>query len=88
MVRQASHGVTLITRLSDPRPTVLGMDDMSPQEVGARFGAMILGGTVSEEPPPPDSPLGRVRAFTARYGEEALKPEHIRAAQEGRPLLP
>lgn len=78
----------LVTGLSDPRPTVLGMDDMSPQEVGARFGAMVLGGTVSEEPPPPDSPLGRVRAFTARYGEEALKPEHIRAAREGRPLLP
>ncbi|MEU3896219.1 hypothetical protein [Streptomyces sp. NPDC045251] len=64
------------------------MDDMSPQEVGARFGAMIFGVELSEEPPAPGSPLGRVRAFTARYGEDALKPEHIRAAQEGRPLLP
>ncbi len=34
------------------------------------------------------TPLGRVRAFTVQYGEDALKPEHIRAAQEGRPLLP
>ncbi|MGQ4472868.1 hypothetical protein ACN6K6_006026 [Streptomyces violaceoruber] len=64
------------------------MDMGDPQDVGAAFGALILGGAVSEEPPPPDSPLGRVRAFTARYGEDALKPEHIRAAQEGRPLLP
>ncbi|QOV37649.1 hypothetical protein IM697_04250 [Streptomyces ferrugineus] len=64
------------------------MDMDSPQDVGAAFGALILGVTVSEEPPPPDSPLSRVRAFTARYGEGALNPEHIRAAQEGRPLLP
>ncbi|MET7312618.1 hypothetical protein ABZS68_37755 [Streptomyces sp. NPDC005571] len=64
------------------------MDRDDPQDVGAAFGAMILGGSVSEEPPPPDSPLGRVRAFTAEYGEDALKPEHIGAAQEGCPLLP
>ncbi|MGW8796656.1 hypothetical protein ACWGN9_06000 [Streptomyces sp. NPDC055775] len=59
-----------------------------PQDVGAAFGAMILGGTLSDEPPSPDSPLGRVRAFVAEHGEEALRPEHIGAAQEGRPLLP
>jgi hypothetical protein len=64
------------------------MDMSNPQDVGAAFGAMILGGTVSEEPPPPDSPLARVRAFTALYGSDALRPEHIGAAQEGRPLLP
>ncbi|MFE2360689.1 hypothetical protein ACFY0G_09345 [Streptomyces sp. NPDC001552] len=64
------------------------MDIGNRQDVGAAFGAMILGGTVSEEPPPPDSPLGRVRAFTARHGEDALRPEHIKAAQEGRPLVP
>ncbi|MFE9483886.1 hypothetical protein ACFYNM_35505 [Streptomyces spororaveus] len=58
------------------------------QDVGAAFGAVILGGTVSEEAPPHDSPLGRVRAFVAEHGEEALRPEHIKAAQEGRPLLP
>jgi hypothetical protein len=80
--------VAVVTRLSDPRPTVFRMDMSNPQDVGAAFGAMILGGTVSEEPPPPDSPLARVRAFTALYGSDALRPEHIGAAQEGRPLLP
>ncbi|MFB7222587.1 hypothetical protein [Streptomyces sp. NPDC056227] len=64
------------------------MDMNNPQDVGAAFGAMILGGAVSEEPPPPDSPLGRVRAFTAEYGEGRLTAEHVRAAIEGRPLLP
>jgi hypothetical protein len=67
---------------------MLGMDDMSPQEVGARFGAMILGGTLSEEMPPPDSPLGRVREWGEQYGTENLTPEHVRAAIEGRPLPP
>ncbi|MFJ9348974.1 hypothetical protein [Streptomyces sp. NPDC101237] len=64
------------------------MDMNNSQDVGAAFWAQILGFTISEEPPPPDSPLGRVRAFTAEYGEDALRPEHIEAAQEGRPLLP
>ncbi|MFD0545060.1 hypothetical protein [Streptomyces mexicanus] len=64
----------------------MDMDD--PQDVGAAFWAQVLGFTISEEPPPPDSPLGRVQAFTARYGQDALRPEHIRAAIEGRPLLP
>ncbi|GHB00463.1 hypothetical protein GCM10010330_63240 [Streptomyces tendae] len=82
MGRDAGH---LTVRPSAYRPR---MDMNNPQDVGAAFGALILGGTLSEEPPPPDSPLGRVRAFTARYGEDALKPEHIRDAQEGRPLLP
>ncbi|MER6976519.1 hypothetical protein [Streptomyces carpinensis] len=64
------------------------MDMNNPQDVGAAFAAQMLGFTISEEPPPPDSPLGRVRAFTARYGEDALRPEHVQAAIEGRPLLP
>lgn len=64
------------------------MDMNNPQDVGAAFGAMILGGTVSEEAPPADSPLGRVRAFVAEHGEGALRPEHIKAAQDGHPLLP
>ncbi|MGW3819546.1 hypothetical protein [Streptomyces sp. NPDC005046] len=64
----------------------MDMDD--PHYVTARFGAVIIGGTLSEEPPPPDSPLARVRALTARYGSDALRPKHIGAAQEGRPLLP
>ncbi|CAL9338017.1 hypothetical protein [Streptomyces sp. enrichment culture] len=64
------------------------MDMNDPQDVGAAFGAIILGGTLSEEPPPPDSPLGRVRAFVAEHGAQALRREHIEAAQQGRPLLP
>lgn len=52
------------------------------------FGAMMLGGTVGEEPPAPDSPLGRVLAFVEEYGEDALTPEHFDAARAGRPLLP
>jgi hypothetical protein len=65
------------------------MNDLTPeQELGAQFGAVLLGGRVSHDPPPPDSPLGRVAAFVAVYGEDALTVEHIRAAQEGLPLLP
>ncbi|MFF8866699.1 MULTISPECIES: hypothetical protein [unclassified Streptomyces] len=64
----------------------MDMDD--PQDVGAAFWAQILGFTISEEPPPPDSPLGRVVAFVAEHGEEALRDEHFEAAREGRPLLP
>ncbi|MBT2443240.1 hypothetical protein J7E93_24730 [Streptomyces sp. ISL-36] len=64
------------------------MDMNNPQDVGAAFGAMLLGGTVSEEPPPPDSPLGRVLAFVAQHGEDALTADHFDAAREGRPLLP
>jgi hypothetical protein len=60
------------------------MDMDNPQDVGAAFGAMLLGGTVTEEPPPPDSPLGRVRAFIAEYGDDALRPEHLEAARQGR----
>jgi hypothetical protein len=64
------------------------MDMSNPQDVGAVFAAQMLGFAISEEPPLPDSPLGRVRAFVAEYGEGVLKPEHIEAAQQGRPLLP
>jgi hypothetical protein len=64
------------------------MDLNDPHDVGAAFGAMILGGTVSEEPPAPDSPLGRIAAWGEEYGSERLTPEHVRAAIEGRPLPP
>jgi hypothetical protein len=47
---------------------------------------MILGGTLSEEPPAPDS-LGRVLAFAVEHGEDALKCEHFEVAREGRPSL-
>ncbi|MFD6423973.1 hypothetical protein [Streptomyces sp. NPDC060198] len=62
------------------------MDD--PQELGTAFWTQIHGFTVSEEPPGPDSPLARVRAFTAEYPSVKLTEEHVAAAVEGRPLLP
>lgn len=64
------------------------MDMNDPQQVGIAFAEIVLGVTVSEDPPDPSSPLGRVRAFTEKYGEDALRPEHFTAAREGRPLLP
>jgi hypothetical protein len=64
------------------------MDMDNPQDVGAAFWAQILGFTISEEPPAPDTPLGRVLAFIAEHGEDALRDEHFEAATQGRPLLP
>ncbi|MEU5718729.1 hypothetical protein AB0G71_23755 [Streptomyces sp. NPDC020403] len=63
-------------------------DGDDPQQVGIAFAEIVLGVTVSEDAPDPASPLGRVRAFTEKYGEDALGPEHFAAAREGRPLLP
>lgn len=73
-------------RLSDPRLTVHPMDMNSPQDVGAAFGAMILGCTLSEEPPPADSPLGRLSELAAEHGESVLRDEHFEAALTGRPF--
>lgn len=76
------------TGLSDPAATVRGMDMNDPQDVAAAFWAQLLGVTISEDPPPPDSPLGRVRRFAAEHGYDVLRDEHFEAAREGRPLLP
>jgi hypothetical protein len=62
---------------------VAGMTDRTPQEISAEFAAMMLGGRVSDEAPPPDSPLGRLRAYVAEHGEETLTPELVRKAREG-----
>lgn len=64
----------------------MDMDDQ--QDVGAAFWAQILGFTLSEGPPPPDSPLGRIEKFAAEHGYDALRDDHFEAATEGRPLLP
>lgn len=65
------------------------MDDMTDaQRTGAQFGAMILGGELSDGPPDPDSPLGRIVAWGEQYGTDKLTPEHVAAAIEGRPLPP
>ncbi|MCW5254264.1 hypothetical protein IBX28_27875 [Streptomyces sp. SHP 1-2] len=58
------------------------------QRVGAEFGAIVLGARLSEEPPDPDSPLGRIRAWGELHGTDRLTPEHVAAAIEGRPLPP
>ena len=39
------------------------MERMSDADVGARFAAQMLGVEISDEPPPPDSPLGRLLAL-------------------------
>jgi hypothetical protein len=36
---------------------------MSDREIAARFAAQMLGVEISDEPPPPDSPLGRLVAL-------------------------
>ncbi|MFP8885693.1 hypothetical protein [Streptomyces mangrovi] len=62
--------------------------EQDPVTVGMRFAEIVTGTVISEEPPPPDSPLGRITAFTAEHGGDALTPEHVRAAVEGQPLPP
>ena len=64
------------------------MDLDDPQQVGVAFATVIPGCEVSDGPPPPDSPLGRILAFAAEHGDDSVTPEHRIAAREGRPLLP
>ncbi|MGW4730709.1 hypothetical protein ACWEQC_16360 [Streptomyces shenzhenensis] len=64
------------------------MEMNDPQDVGAAFWAQVLGFTISEEPPPPDTPLGRVLAFVANHGDPALREERFEAAMKRHPLLP
>ncbi|GAA3985351.1 hypothetical protein GCM10022630_32070 [Thermobifida alba] len=59
------------------------MADRTSQEISAEFAAIMLGGRVSDKPPPPDSTLGRLRAYAAEHGEETLTPELVRKAREG-----
>ncbi|MEU2506875.1 hypothetical protein ABZ621_19490 [Streptomyces sp. NPDC007863] len=64
------------------------MDSNDPQDVGAEFWAQVQGFTIAEGPAAPDTPLGRLQAFAAAHGSDRLTEEHVRAAIEGRPLLP
>ncbi|MEV6203776.1 hypothetical protein AB0M64_27960 [Streptomyces sp. NPDC051771] len=64
------------------------MDGNDPQDVGAEFWAQVRGFTIVEGPAAPDTPLGRLQAFAAAHGSDLLTEEHVRAAIEGRPLLP
>ncbi|WP_051723389.1 hypothetical protein [Streptomyces albus] len=63
-------------------------DLQDPQRVGALFGAMILGGELTEGPAPADSPLGRAQALLAAHGPDVLTDEVFGALCEGRPLPP
>ncbi|ANT41100.1 hypothetical protein BI024_gp01 [Streptomyces phage Nanodon] len=56
-------------------------------EVGLRFAEIVTGTTISEEPPNPESPLGRLMAFAAVHGSDALTPEHVGDAIAGKPLV-
>ncbi|MFD6952960.1 MULTISPECIES: PCP reductase family protein [unclassified Nocardiopsis] len=60
------------------------MNGKTPQEISAEFAAMMLGGTVSYDPPPADSPLGRLEAYAEEHGEDAVTPEIVRLAREGK----
>ncbi|WJN62620.1 hypothetical protein [Streptomyces phage phiScoe10] len=64
------------------------MEEMTAQEIGAQFAAQVLGGTVSEGSAPADSPLGKLQSFAAAYGVDAVTPEHVADAREGRLLVP
>ncbi|WP_017570158.1 hypothetical protein [Nocardiopsis halotolerans] len=59
------------------------MTDRTPQEITAEFAAMMLGGTVSHDPPNPDSPLGRMMAYVEEHGEDAITPETVRKFRDG-----
>lgn len=71
-----------------PPASVRRMDINDPQDVGAAFWAQVQGFTPVEGPAAPDTPLGRLQAFSAVHGSEKLTVEHVRAAIEGLPLPP
>jgi hypothetical protein len=60
------------------------MEEMTAQEIGAQFAAQVLGGTVSEGEPDPASPLGKLLTFAAAHGVDAVTPDHVADAREGR----
>ncbi|AKY03532.1 hypothetical protein FDI81_gp01 [Streptomyces phage Hydra] len=62
------------------------MSAESSFETGLRFAQIVTGTTISEEPPSPASPLGRLMAFAAVHGTDVITPEHVALAMEGKPL--
>jgi hypothetical protein len=58
----------------------------TPQQIGVRFAEQVLGTTVRQGPPPPDSALGRILAYVEEHGEDALTAERFRDLCDGRPL--
>ncbi|MGW1794892.1 hypothetical protein ACWCQN_02520 [Streptomyces sp. NPDC001984] len=43
----------------------------------------MTGFELATEPPAPDTPLARIRAFAAEHGYDALTDEHFEAAMRG-----
>ncbi|MFF3461550.1 hypothetical protein [Streptomyces sp. NPDC002619] len=47
------------------------------------FALQVTGFELATEPPAPDTPLARIRAFAAEHGYDALTDEHFEAAMRG-----
>ncbi|MFD9619168.1 hypothetical protein ACFWB2_18060 [Streptomyces virginiae] len=47
------------------------------------FALQVTGFELATEPPAPDTPLARIRAFADEHGHDALTHEHIEAAIRG-----
>ncbi|GAA0912576.1 hypothetical protein [Streptomyces thermoalcalitolerans] len=56
---------------------------IDPDDIGLRFALQILGAELADSPPPADSPLGRLRQFTAANPGTVLTTDHIRRAIDG-----
>jgi hypothetical protein len=61
-------------------------DDRSAQEAGEEFAQIVTGTQIVDGPAPADTPLGRIQAYAAEHGDDALTPEHFAAAREGLPF--
>lgn len=62
---------------------------VDPDDTDLRFALQIIGAELAEGPPPADSPLGRLRRFTAANPGTVLTADHIRRAIDGTlPLTP
>jgi hypothetical protein len=59
---------------------MVNMED--PQEVALQFGAMILGATYEEGPPPPGSPLARAIALREARDAGLITDEEFEEADE------
>jgi hypothetical protein len=64
------------------------VDIDGPPEVAAASGAEVSGGAIAAGSPDPDSPEGRITAWTREHGPYKLTQEQYLAAWEGRPLPP
>ncbi|QDP44205.1 hypothetical protein KGG70_gp01 [Streptomyces phage Celia] len=59
--------------------------ERSAQEIGEEFAQIVTGTTIVDGPAPAHTPLGRIEAFAAEHGEDALTPAHYAAARDGLP---